>query len=89
MTNVEILAAECATRGIDEEVHTFAKWKSLGYKVKHGEKALFNTMLWKQSTKIIKNDEDEEEKKTSMYMTKSFLFGRHQVEKIGGTEDED
>jgi hypothetical protein len=89
MTNLQILQEECATRGITEEVHTFAKWKSLGYKVKQGEKALFNTMLWKHSTKVVKNDEDEEEKKTSMYMTKAFLFGRHQVEKIGGNKDED
>lgn len=88
MTNVQILEAECATRGIVEEVHTFAAWKSRGYKVKHGEKALFTTMLWKHSTKIVKNDKDEEEKKTSMYMTKSALFGRHQVEKIKGKEDE-
>ena len=27
--------------GITEETNTFAKWKELGYKVKHGASALF------------------------------------------------
>ena len=34
MTNLAILEQECRNRGITEVVHTFAKWKSLGYKVK-------------------------------------------------------
>ncbi|MGN1300299.1 MAG: ArdC-like ssDNA-binding domain-containing protein [Clostridia bacterium] len=83
MTNLAILEQECRNRGITEVVHTFAKWKSLGYKVKKGEHALFSTQLWKHSSRTKHNDEtNEDEEKESMYMTKAFLFGERQVEKI-------
>lgn len=81
MTNAEIIASECVLRGITEEVHTFAKWKQLGYKVKSGEHALFSTMLWKMSNKRKKVESEEEEVTGHMYMCKSFLFGESQVEK--------
>jgi hypothetical protein len=71
---------ECALRGITEEVHTFARWKQLGYKVKSGEHALFSTMLWKTTTKRVKV-ENTEDIDGRMYMCKSFLFGESQVEK--------
>ena len=33
--------------GITEEINTFAKWKDLGYKVKHGASALFGcSLIW-------------------------------------------
>lgn len=33
--------------GITEETNTFAKWKELGYKVKHGTSALFGcSLVW-------------------------------------------
>ena len=33
--------------GITEEINTFAKWKELGYKVKHGASALFGcSLIW-------------------------------------------
>lgn len=33
--------------GITEEINTFAKWKDLGYKVKHGASALFVcSLIW-------------------------------------------
>ena len=83
MTNLAILEQECRNRGITEVVHTFAKWKSLGYKVKKGEHALFETQLWKHSSRTKHNDEtNEDEEKERMYMTKAFLFGESQVEKI-------
>ena len=48
MTNSEIIQAECNVRGIEEEVNTFAYWKKIGYRVKQGEHALFETRLWKK-----------------------------------------
>ena len=89
ITNKEIISLEMATRGIEEEVHTFAMWKSLGYQVKRGEKALFQTMLWKMK-KGKKQDNDNEEqqddkevkKYNNFFMAKSSLFGRSQVELI-------
>ena len=90
-TNKEIIFNEVLMRGITEDVHTYAKWKSLGYQVKKGEKALFQTMLWKKKTKKSKkenteNVENEEgkEKKNNDYffLAKSSMFGRSQVELI-------
>ncbi len=34
-----------AAAGIKEEVNTWAAWRDLGYTVRHGSKALFQTML--------------------------------------------
>ena len=96
-TNQEIIFNEVLMRGITEDVHTYAKWKSLGYQVKKGEKALFQTMLWKKKTKKTKkndtenvenveNTENEEgkEKKNNDYffLAKSSMFGRSQDELI-------
>ena len=90
-TNQEIIFNEVLMRGITEDVHTYAKWKSLGYQVKKGEKALFQTMLWKKKTKKSKKDdtenvenEDDKEKKNNNYffLAKSSMFGRSQVELI-------
>ena len=87
--------AEVLTRGITEDVHTYSMWKSLGYQVKKGEKALFQTMLWKKKTKKSKKDDTEnkvenveneegKEKKNNDYffLAKSSMFGRSQVELI-------
>ena len=91
ITNQEIIFNEVLMRGITEDVHTYAKWKSLGYQVKKGEKALFQTMLWKKKTKKSKKDdtenvenEDDKEKKNNNYffLAKSSMFGRSQVELI-------
>ena len=89
ITNKEIISLEMATRGIDEEVHTFAMWKSLGYQVKRGEKALFQTMLWKmkKGKKQDNNNEEQQDDKevkkyNNFFMAKSSLFGRSQVELI-------
>lgn len=83
MTNLGIIMSECAARGITEPVHTFAKWKALGYVVKQGEHALFETRLWKHTSKTKHDDETGEDvEKENMYMTKAFLFGESQVKKI-------
>ena len=94
ITNKEIISLEMATRGIEEEVHTFAKWKSLGYQVKRGEKALFQTMLWKMSkgkkqdnientdNENNENDNKDKKKQPHFFLAKSSMFGRSQVELI-------
>lgn len=89
ITNKEIISLEMATRGIEEEVHTFAMWKSLGYQVKRGEKALFQTMLWKMKKGKKQDDNNEEQqddkevkKYNNFFMAKSSLFGKSQVELI-------
>lgn len=82
MTNREILLAECATRGITEEVHTFSRWKSMGYIVRKGQHALFETHLWKfkARAKDIEEDKEVQVENGKMFLAKAFLFGKSQVE---------
>ena len=98
MTNSEIIQAEYNVRGIEEEVNTFAYWKKIGYRVKQGEHALFETRLWKKRNKtqvVVEQDEQSENQdsendsqmnKLGFYLVKSYLFGRHQVEPINSKE---
>ena len=43
--NAQRIADAKAAAGIREDVNTWAGWKSLGYEVIHGSKALFKTVL--------------------------------------------
>jgi antirestriction protein ArdC len=83
--NIEIIAlatAELVNAGTitaDEEIHTFQKWKSLGYSVKRGEKAVVNLAIWKHTSKV--NAETQEEE-TAMFLKTAAFFSTSQVEKI-------
>lgn len=94
MTNAQIILQEQVTRGIKETLHTYAKWKSLGYQVKRGEKAMICTGLWKmQNSKAFHRDEEDSEADgevsfSKMHLCKAYLFGEHQVEKIETEEKE-
>lgn len=71
-----------------EALHTFARWKAMGYMVRKGEKAIAKVDLWKPVTK--KKGEDEEEEKQEgmslvpprMFKKTSHLFAAHQVERL-------
>lgn len=39
ITNSQIIMQEMVMRGITEEIHTFQKWRQLGFSVKKGEKS--------------------------------------------------
>ena len=97
MTNLEIIASEAILNNLytKEEVesimsegyvlpiHTFAIWKSMGYVVKKGEHAKIVTRLWKMTTKKeVNEDTDEIKDRQHMYLVKSYLFTKDQVEKI-------
>jgi hypothetical protein len=43
--NAELVELAKAAAGISEEVHSWAGWKSLGFEVLHGSKALFQTVV--------------------------------------------
>lgn len=64
-----------------EPIHTFQKWKSLGYSVKKGEKSDIKFPIWKYTSKK-KDDESDEEEDSSMFMKMSAFFRFSQVEKI-------
>lgn len=63
-----------------EEIHTFAAWKSLGYSVKKGEKAVAKFTIWKYAEKKVEEGKDEETIK-NMFMKSSCFFAQSQVEK--------
>ena len=79
MTNAEIIANACKLQGITEEVHTFARWKKMGYSVKKGEHAIMKTTIWKAKERQIEID-GKEETDLSMFMKTAHFFGRSQVE---------
>ena len=85
MTNIEIVAFQWAqlvaagTISADEEIHTFQKWKSLGYSVRKGEKACASFTIWKHTTKT---DKETGEEDARMFMKTAHFFSTSQVEKI-------
>lgn len=80
MCNAEIIHNAQMLAGVFEECHTYGKWKSMGYQVKRGSKALFKATIWKYTSK--KNIETDNEE-SRMFMKTSSFFGRSQVERIG------
>lgn len=66
---------------LPEPIHTFQKWKQLGYSVKKGEKAIAKFPIWKHTSKMVEVDGEEEEK-TNMFMKSAAFFKFSQVEKI-------
>lgn len=85
MTNTEIVAlawGQLVGSGViseSEEIHTFAKWKSLGYSVKRGEKAITKLSIWKHT---VKTDKESGEESAAMFMKTAAFFSTSQVEKI-------
>lgn len=70
-----------------EKIHTFQKWKQLGYSVKKGEKAIAKFPIWKHTTKEKPAEEltgnpIEDAPTTNMFMKMSAFFTFAQVEKI-------
>ena len=69
---------------LPEVIHTYAVWKSLGYQVKKGSKAVAQFPIWKYMSKKKKEAEPTEEQVEKGYcrMVKASFFTREQVEKI-------
>lgn len=63
-----------------EPIHTYRKWKELGYQVQKGEKAVAQFMIWKHVTKKAENEGEEDERK--MFMKKASWFKFSQVAPI-------
>lgn len=51
MTNTEIIENAKMLYSIEEELHTFAKWKELGYVPQKGQHAIIKERLWKSVIK--------------------------------------
>lgn len=63
-----------------EPIHTYTKWKELGYQVQKGEKAITSFMIWKYAIKKGQEQEQESkdtesnENKGKMFMKKASFF---------------
>lgn len=70
---------------IDEiqPIHTYNGWKSLGYQVKKGEKAIAKFPVWKYTNKKKKEESEEDaQAKGYCFMKMSAFFTNEQVEEI-------
>lgn len=63
-----------------EPIHTYQKWKELGYQVQKGEKAIAQFSIWKHTTK--KSEVEGEEDEQKMFMKKASWFKFSQVAPI-------
>lgn len=68
---------------LPEAIHTYQKWKAMGYQVKKGSKAVAQFPIWKY-TSAKKKDETEEEAQQEghCFLKLSSFFTAKQVEKI-------
>lgn len=62
-----------------EPIHTYTAWKSLGYQVQKGQKAVASFKIWKHTTK---ENEETGKKESKMFMTNAFFFKSSQVSPI-------
>lgn len=67
-----------------EQIHTFAAWKSCGYAVKKGEKAICKLTIWKNVSRPERQDEngDTIPATSKMIMKTAAFFAAHQVEPL-------
>ena len=83
MTNAMIIELYKAENNIVCPLHTYAKWKSLGYQVKKGEKSAHKITIWKGCTKTFYDEESNTEISTNKVIMKTaYFFTINQVEKI-------
>lgn len=68
---------------IPEVIHTYQHWKSIGYKVKHGEHAIAKFPIWKYTKKKNKDMTEEEAQENGYcFMKESAWFKSSQVEEV-------
>ena len=69
---------------VPEEIHTYQTWRSLGYQVRKGEKAIAQFPIWKYSAKKRQDEEtgEEIEMNGKCFMKMSSFFSIAQVDKM-------
>ena len=68
-----------------EPIHTYGAWKSRGYTVKKGQKAIAKFPIWRHhnaGTRINKKSGKEESTEEKMFLTDAFFFAMSQVEPL-------
>lgn len=77
---------------VPEPIHTYQVWKTLGYQVRKGEKAIAKFAIWKYTEKKAKEDTREIAVKegdtinSKMFMKLTAFFKMSQLEKIKACE---
>jgi len=88
---IQVQDAEGEVKELDvpEPIHTYAAWKSLGYQVKKGSKAVAQFPVWKymngkMEAEEVRDDVDVEKNENRKYcfMKKASFFTAAQVEKM-------
>lgn len=69
-----------------EEIHTFQRWKELGYSVKKGEHAVAHIGIWKYAKGVKEDENGEEIDNSKMLRTIACFFSASQVQPMGVTE---
>ena len=83
MTNNMIIELYKAEHNIKCPIHTYAKWKELGYQVKKGEKSEHKITIWKGCSKRSFDENSDTEIITNKVIMKtSAFFTIYQVERI-------
>ena len=80
-TNAMIIELYKAENNITCQLHTFAKWNEMGYKVKKGEKSQHKITIWKGCNKKVVRD-GEEITTNKVIMKTAYFFTENQVEKV-------
>ena len=69
-----------------EEIHTYQHWKSMGYQVRKGEKAIAELMIWKYAQRKQNAEENDEAEAGNSggrcFMKRAYFFSAGQVDKI-------
>lgn len=68
-----------------EQIHTYARWKAMGYQVRKGEKAIAKFKVWKHVAGKKKEADSEEEKTAGagrgrMFLKQAAFFSAAQVD---------
>ena len=83
MTNAMIIELYKIENNITCPLHTYTKWKSLGFQVKKGEKSAHKITIWKGCSKKILDEESNTEVQTNKVIMKTaHFFTMNQVEAI-------
>lgn len=86
ITNTQIIENYKAINAINQPLHTYNKWQSLGYQVKKGEHSQHKITVWKPCTKKTKVQNDDGTisivKTSKLILTPAAFFLMSQVEAI-------
>lgn len=66
---------------VPETIHTYKRWKAMGYQVKKGSKAIAQFPIWHYTSKKVESEEEAQESGHCYLRTASF-FKAEQVEKV-------